>query len=84
MRPRYTAPTVSAICNLLGSFSLFWGHFDVKNYASALYRAQNIRDPLFVWIFFLYFLGTNGRHRMSELYRFPQSIGLRYNSAVVI
>ena len=52
LRPRNTAPKISAIRNLLGSFSLFWGHFDVKKYASALYRAQNIRDPLFVWIFF--------------------------------
>ena len=57
MHPHYTAPKISAIRNLLGSFSLFWGHFDVKNYASALYRAQNIRNPLFVWIFFFTFNG---------------------------
>ena len=33
---------------------------DVKNYASALYRAQNIRDPLFGWIFFFTFLALMG------------------------
>ena len=55
IRPRYTAPKISVKRNLLGSFSLFWGHFDVINYASALYRAQNIRDPLLVWIFFFTF-----------------------------
>ena len=60
MRPRYTAPKISAIRNLLGSFSLFWGHFDVKNYASALYRAKNIRDLLFVCIFFFTFWALMG------------------------
>ena len=60
MRPRYTTPKISAIRNLLGSFSLFWGHFDVKNCASMLYRAQNIRDPLFVWIFFFTFRALMG------------------------
>ena len=32
---------------------------------------------------FLYFLGTNGHHRPSLLYRFPRSIGPRYNGATV-
>ena len=52
MRPHYTAPKISAIHNLSASFSLFWWHFGVKNYASALYRTKNIRDSLFVGIFF--------------------------------
>ena len=32
---------------------------------------------------FLYFLGTNWRHGTSALYRFPRSIGPRYNDAAV-
>ena len=60
MRPCFTAPKISAICNLLGSFSLFWGHFDVKNYASSLYSAKNIRNPLFVGIFFFTFWALMG------------------------
>ena len=36
-------------------FLYFWGHFGVTNgrhSRSALYRAENIRDQLFVWNFF--------------------------------
>ena len=48
--PRYTAPKISAISYLFGTFSL-----------SIL----------------------NGQHRTTALYRFPQSIGPRYNGAAV-
>ena len=41
---------------------------------------KKIRDQLFVWnIFFIH----NGRHRTTALYRFPRSIGPRYNGAAV-
>ena len=46
----------------------------------AVYRAENIRDQLFVWNFFFI---NNGRHRTTALYRFPRSIGPRYNGAAV-
>ena len=52
-----------------------WGHS-----RSALYRAENIRDQLFVKNFFFI---NNGRHRMTALYRFPRYIGPRYNGAAV-
>ena len=32
---------------------------------------------------FIYFLGTNGRHKTSALYRYPRSIGPRDNGAAV-
>ena len=74
------------ICNpyLLGSFfSLFFGLFGVKNGQhswSALYCAKNIRDQLFVWVFFCI---INGRHRMTVLNQFSRSIGPQYNGAAV-
>ena len=64
-------------------FLYFWGHFGVTtvtNSRSALYRAETIRDQLFVWNFFFI---NNGRHRTTALYRFPRSIGPRYNGAAV-
>ena len=36
--------TKPAEMSAIRNFSLFLGHFDVKNYASALYRAKNIRE----------------------------------------
>ena len=48
---------LSAFGNLLGSFSIFLGALWCYNWAHsryALYRAENIRDQLFVWNFFLY------------------------------
>ena len=50
------------------------------NSRSALYHAETIRDQLFVWNFFFI---NNGRHRTTALYRFPRSIGPRYNGAAV-
>ena len=50
------------------------------NSRSALYRAETIRDQLFVWNFLFI---NNGRHRPTALYRFPRSIGPRYNGAAV-
>ena len=34
-------------------------------------------------ISYLFFFINNGRHRMTALYRFPRSIGPRYNGAAV-
>ena len=59
-------------------FLYIWG--DERHSRSALYRAENIRDQLFVWNFFFI---NNGRHRTTALYRFPRSIGPRYNGAAV-
>ena len=52
----------------------------MRHSRSALYRAENIRDQLFVWNFFFM---NNGRHRTTALYRFPRSIGPRCNGAAV-
>ena len=64
-------------------FLYFLGHFGVTNgrhSRSALYRAENIRDQLFVWNFFFI---NNGRHGTTALYWFPLSIGPRCNGAAV-
>ena len=48
---------------------------------SALYRAENIRDQFFVWIFFIFngHFDDNGRRGTTGLYWVPMSIGPRYN-----
>ena len=64
-------------------FLYFLGHFGVTNgrhSRSALYCAENIRDQFFLKNFFFI---NNGRHRTTALYRFPRSIGPRYNGAAV-
>ena len=86
-------PNYPRSVNCWDLFLYFWGHFGVTNgrhSRSALNRAENIRDQLLVWNFFLasfffpFFLTlTNGRHRTTALYRFPRSIGPRYNGAAV-
>ena len=51
-------------------FLYFWGHFGVTNgqhSRSALYRAENICDQLFVWTFSLLIMGDTGRPRYTGL-----------------
>ena len=68
----------SAICNLLGSFSLFLGHFDIKNYASALYHANSICGYVICWDLSLYFGGTLMLKTMRPCYTAHKISAIRY------
>ena len=66
--PRYTAPKISTIGSL----------FEMADIERLRYipRRKYPRSDLFLYC-------LNGRHRTSALYRFPRSIGPRYNGVAV-
>ena len=65
-------------------FLYFWGHFGVTigRTVGPRYTAQKISAISYLFGTF-FFIINNGRHRTTALYRFPRSIGPRYNGAAV-
>ena len=69
---------------LLGSFSLFFGDTLVLQMGDTVgprYTAPKI--SAISYLFRTFSLINSGRHRTTALYRFPRSIGPRYNGAAV-
>ena len=74
----------SANRNLLGSFSLFFGDtlvLQIGDTVGPRYTAPKISAISYLFRTFLFI--NNGGHRTTALYRFPRSIGPRYNGAAV-
>ena len=64
-------------------FLPFWGHFGVTIGRTVGPRYTAPKISAISYLFGTFFFINNGRQRTTALYRFPRSIGPRYNGAAV-